>query len=145
MPKLLSTERLPKTLLLLLVMSILSLGIIKSASYIYWNAPLRSVLAAIKYEEYRQYQGIAADMVAYKTVEKDYKTGQIYVVIQYKDEPEFRYYYAYCLFITDKLSNTRTHQFHKMRLATISTNNNLDFDIENHAITKHRETGGFWK
>ena len=145
MPKLLSTERLPKTLLLLLVMSILSLGIIKSASYIYWNAPLRSVLAAIKYEEYRQYQGIAADMVAYKTVEKDYKTGQIYVVIKYKDEPEFRYYYAYCLFITDKLSNTRTHQFHKMRLATISTNNNLDFDIENHAITKHRETGGFWK
>lgn len=70
MPKLLSTERLPKTLILLLVMSILSLGIIKSASYIYWNAPLRSVLAAIKYEEYRQYQGIAADAVAYKTVEK---------------------------------------------------------------------------
>lgn len=127
MPKLLSTERLPKTLILLLVMSILSLGLLKSASYIYWNAPLRSVLAAIKYEEYRQYQGIAADTVAYKTVEKNYKTGQVYVLVRYKDDPGFDYRYIYYLFVPSA-NPQRTHDYHKMRLQVFYRNRPVDKD-----------------
>ncbi len=106
---------------------ILTLILIFTASYIYWNAPLRSVLAAIKYEEYRQYQGITADMVAYKTVEKNYKTGQIYVLVRYKDDPGFDYRYIYYLFIPSA-NPQRTHDYHKMRLQVFYRNRPVDKD-----------------
>lgn len=36
------------------------------ARYLFFNAPLRSILAAIKYEEYRQAQGIDARLIQSK-------------------------------------------------------------------------------
>ncbi len=108
----------PKLFFKFMLLIVLLLFIIVTAVYVYFNTPLRSILATIKYEEYRQLQGIDYANIQSKNPEKNFKTGEVYLKVYYKDDPQFEYRYIYQLYCPSK-EKLRTHDYHKMRLEVL--------------------------
>ncbi len=103
------------------------------ARYLFFNAPLRSILAAIKYEEYRQAQGIDARLIQSKKVLVDYKSGIAFVKVLYKDDPDHVYEYHYALYIANLKHPYQKHSFHKMRLV-VSTSPKATAELNEKAL-----------
>lgn len=88
--------------------------------YIY-EFPCHRFMAERKYKSYMKQNSIEYQDISYIHYQKDYKQGGYYVIVEYKNKPEYRYEYQYHIII-DKKEGLR---FDYMRCFIYNPNNHL--------------------